>query len=651
MRKYLGLTALLLLGTGLSRADTKIRPTNLNTDPGLTWRLGGVIVGPHGAMSVDSGQTPGSVTSVNAVSGIPGLSLAGGPITGAGTFTLGLTDAAALRAAMGLAIGTDIPSKTGTGASGTWPISITGSATSATGPAYSVARHGNVFQEGGWDINGLGWTSNTGIMAPSFVGALTGNADTASGLISDDGTPFTYDTDSGAWATGGDIAATHFRGNGSTLTSLSAAALTGTAAVNTTGYSAGIYDPATSSAVSWDASTSRFLSTAPISAPSFVGSGASLTALNGSNVTTGTVAPARLGTGTPSTSTYLRGDGAWTAPPYLTSSSSLDATKLTGTASVNTTGTAAGLSTTLAVGSGGTGATSASAARTALGLAIGTDVLAPSGSGTGLSGVALLGSANTFTGDQSVTGKVTATGTLRGNATTGTGGSSAVAGLASGAGNGIYGSSVAGTAIFGTSSTGGSVSIGVYGEATGDGNGGNFRQNGTALASLGRPAFRVDRLATLATNTNVTGDLLYANDAATVSGTGLRLNNLLRLQKDGADKFLVDLNGQVGIGGVTPTYALHVAPSSGDTAGQTAFFKGSADTGLVIKAGSAQAAKPWQYQSSGGTPLTYITTGGDVVITDATKGTIRRSPSGHYWRTTVGDTGTLTTTDLGTTAP
>lgn len=126
------------------------------------------------------------------------------------------------------------------------------------------------------------------------------------------------------------------------------------------------------------------------------------------NLTTGTVAPARLGTGTPSTSTYLRGDGAWTAPPYLTSASPLDATKLTGTASVNTTGTAAGLSSTLGITGGGTGATSTSAARTALGLAIGTDVLAPTGSGTGLSGVAKLSGGNTFTGTQSVTGGVTA---------------------------------------------------------------------------------------------------------------------------------------------------------------------------------------------------------------------------------------------------
>lgn len=42
-------------------------------------------------------------------------------------------------------------------------------------------------------------------------------------------------------------------------------------------------------------------------------SGANLTALDASDLASGTVPPARLGSGTPSSSTYLRGDSAWVA--------------------------------------------------------------------------------------------------------------------------------------------------------------------------------------------------------------------------------------------------------------------------------------------------------------------------------------------------
>lgn len=51
------------------------------------------------------------------------------PVANGGT---GASAAAAARTNLGVSIGTDIPSPTGTGASGTWPINITGSAASAT---------------------------------------------------------------------------------------------------------------------------------------------------------------------------------------------------------------------------------------------------------------------------------------------------------------------------------------------------------------------------------------------------------------------------------------------------------------------------------------------------------------------------------------
>jgi len=48
-----------------------------------------------------------------------------------------------------------------------------------------------------------------------------------------------------------------------------------------------------------------------VTAASFSGSGASLTSLNGTNVSSGLINPARLGTGTPSSAFFLRGDGTW----------------------------------------------------------------------------------------------------------------------------------------------------------------------------------------------------------------------------------------------------------------------------------------------------------------------------------------------------
>lgn len=90
------------------------------------------------------GNGTGTVTSVAVSGGSTGLTTSGGPITTNGTITLsgtvnvanggtGATTASGARTNLGLIIGTDIPSPTGTGASGTWGINVTGTASNVSG--------------------------------------------------------------------------------------------------------------------------------------------------------------------------------------------------------------------------------------------------------------------------------------------------------------------------------------------------------------------------------------------------------------------------------------------------------------------------------------------------------------------------------------
>lgn len=347
-------------GTGASTASQ----ARGNILPSYTGNAGKVLAVNAGATDVEyiAASGTGSVTSVAVSGGTTGLTTSGGPITAAGTITL----AGTLAVANG-GTGTSTPALvagTNVTITGTWPnqtINSSGGG-SMTYPGAGIANSTGSAWGTSYSTTGTG-TVVALATSPSFTTPILGTP--TSGDFST-GT-FTWPTfNQNTTGTAANITAT----SNSSLTTLSALSLPGS---QVSGNISGNADNVTGTVAIANGGTGQTTAAAAITALTGTqtsayylrsnGTSAALSALSAADLT-GTVAIASGGSGQSTAQGAMNAfAGAVTSGSYLRGNgtnvvmATIQAADVP-TLNQNTTGTAAGLSATLAVGSGGTGATS-----------------------------------------------------------------------------------------------------------------------------------------------------------------------------------------------------------------------------------------------------------------------------------------------------
>lgn len=334
-------------------------------DTGATKPLGaGGLQGPQGPPGPTGpagppGPAGGGVTSINVSGGATGLTTSGGPVTSSGTITL----AGVLNVANG-----------GTGATTAAAALTSLGAYPASNPSGYTSNTGTVTSVSVTTANGVSGTVTNPTTTPAIslaLGAITPTSVAASGAV-----------------TGSNLSGSNTGDQTITLTG------------DVTGSGTGSF------AATIGANKVTYAKMQAASAvEKLIGSNVSGTALTeitlGTNLSmSGSTLNAAVASGSV---TSVNADGG-------TTGFSFTGGPVTSSGTLSMTGT-------LAVGSGGTGATSATNARTNLGLAIGTDIPALDGTGaTGTWNIDVLGSAGTITSTLPInkggTGATTAAGAL-----------------------------------------------------------------------------------------------------------------------------------------------------------------------------------------------------------------------------------------------